>query len=210
MRGRGRGSVFLHHPPVSGRGQPPLVARSGSAHKPLFSQNVHSPPPPSPPIKFASLVQSLTALAGPTADYTEAVKGMESASQGMVHGPWEGKADDVNDGGSTGLFLPPGTELLVCDMAGTTVDEQGIVYITLHRTMNDHGLDVDWEDMHVWHGAEKIAVIEHFVRDRMVGKKDEEHMVAAKNACFKDFVSNIEKAYFDTDVLKVRWGRKDG
>lgn len=72
------------------------------------------------------------------------------------------------------LLLPPmerikHIKLMVCDMAGTTVDEGGLVYITLQKVMNDAGLEVTDEEMIAWHGAQKTEVVAHFVNDRMGG-----------------------------------------
>merc|ERR1719261_57830 len=53
-------------------------------------------------------------------------------------------------------------DLLVCDMAGTVVEEGGIVYETLQRVMIEDGLNVPDDAMDPWHGAKKEAVIEHF------------------------------------------------
>ena len=60
--------------------------------------------------------------------------------------------------------LMPGVKLLVCDMAGTTVEEAGLVYATLQSCMNDAGLGVSTEDMGPWHGAQKSAVVAHFAQ----------------------------------------------
>ncbi|CAD7925976.1 unnamed protein product [Amoebophrya sp. A120] len=59
-------------------------------------------------------------------------------------------------------------KLLVCDMAGTTIDEGGLVYTTLQKVMNDAGLEVSNEEMLPWHGAQKTEVVAHFVQDRLL------------------------------------------
>ena len=56
-----------------------------------------------------------------------------------------------------------GIKLIVCDMAGTTVEEHGIVYKTLREAMIAHGLAVSEAEMHPWHGAAKGAVTAHFL-----------------------------------------------
>jgi phosphonatase-like hydrolase len=61
-----------------------------------------------------------------------------------------------------------GIKLVVCDMAGTTVEEHGIVYKTLRQAMIEHGLTVSEAEMHPWHGAAKGAVTAHFL-DREPG-----------------------------------------
>lgn len=44
-----------------------------------------------------------------------------------------------------------GIKLVVCDMAGTTVEEHGLVYKVLRESMIHHGLTVSEKDMHPWH-----------------------------------------------------------
>ena len=63
-----------------------------------------------------------------------------------------------------------GIKLVICDMAGTTVEEHGAVYRVLRETMNKHGLrgstksgPITEDDMHEWHGAAKGEVIRHFL-----------------------------------------------
>merc|ERR1719230_594984 len=63
-------------------------------------------------------------------------------------------------------------DLIVYDMAGTTVQEGGIVYKTLQLSMKEFGLDVPDKDMEPWHGAKKEAVVEHFAR--LSGKPEAE------------------------------------
>ena len=40
-------------------------------------------------------------------------------------------------------------KMLVFDMAGTTINEKGIVYNTLYDTMKDYGLNVEPYEMHM-------------------------------------------------------------
>ena len=56
-----------------------------------------------------------------------------------------------------------GIKLIVADMAGTTVEEHGIVYATLREAMMSHGLKVTEDEMHPWHGAAKGEVLRYFV-----------------------------------------------
>ena len=65
---------------------------------------------------------------------------------------------------STTRSILEGYELVVRDMAGTTVEEGGMVYETLREVMIADGLTVTEDDMHAWHGAKKEAVLEHFAR----------------------------------------------
>merc|ERR1719491_2530661 len=85
-------------------------------------------------------------------------------------------------------------DLMVCDMAGTTVQEGGLVYKILRQSMNDANLGVSEEAMHAWHGAKKEAVIEHFARKKGIP----EHELEAKIFDVADvYTAAIDKAYFD-------------
>jgi len=82
--------------------------------------------------------------------------------------------------------LMPGIKLLVCDMAGTTVNEQGLVYTTLRMCMCDAGLSVSEADMCPWHGAGKSEVVAHFA-DREGASASAIHELEAKiNAQFEE------------------------
>jgi len=85
-------------------------------------------------------------------------------------------------------------DLMVCDMAGTTVQEGGLVYKVLQLSMREHGLEVPDEAMEPWHGAKKEAVIEHFARQSGV---PEGELVDRVTTIADHFVSVIDQSYFD-------------
>jgi phosphonatase-like hydrolase len=85
-------------------------------------------------------------------------------------------------------------DLMVCDMAGTTVQEGGLVYKILQKSMQDGGLEVTEAAMHPWHGAKKEAVIEHFARQSGIP----DHHIEDKVIEIADvFTAAIDVAYFD-------------
>lgn len=85
-------------------------------------------------------------------------------------------------------------DLMVCDMAGTTVQEGGLVYKILQKSMQDGGLEVSDEAMHPWHGAKKEAVIEYFARQNGIP----EHQLEDRILKIADvFTAAIDEAYFD-------------
>ena len=92
-------------------------------------------------------------------------------------------------------------ELIVCDMAGTTVMEGGVVYKTLRESMNADGLNVSEEDMHEWHGAKKEAVIAHFAE--VQGSTSEGDISSRVKRVSQLFESRIHDAYF-TETAQVR------
>ena len=56
---------------------------------------------------------------------------------------------------AAGTLASKGIQLVVCDMAGTTVEEHGLVYKVLREAMVEHGLSVSEHEMRPWHGAAK-------------------------------------------------------
>jgi len=87
------------------------------------------------------------------------------------------------------------TKMLICDMAGTTVDEGGLVYITLQKVMNDQGLDVSDAEMIPWHGAQKTEAVAHFV-DRALSSKGQDERNELALLIDNNFEIEINEAYF--------------
>ena len=90
--------------------------------------------------------------------------------------------------------LRKGTKLLVCDMAGTTVEENGLVYTTLRESMCRAGLSVSEAEMHPWHGAAKEEVIRHFAR-REAAPGDVKGAAKLERSIVSKFESELREAY---------------
>eukprot|EP00755_Sulcionema_specki_P004323 Sspe_Gene.29788::Locus_14354_Transcript_1_1_Confidence_1.000_Length_1427::g.29788::m.29788 len=86
-----------------------------------------------------------------------------------------------------------GIKMVVFDMAGTTVDEGGIVYDTLKAVMRDAGLEVDDKEFDAWHGANKREVVAHFVKLNNAGGE------AEIDELYKEFEEELESIYFAPD-----------
>lgn len=88
--------------------------------------------------------------------------------------------------------------LLVCDMAGTTINENGLVYQTLYSTMRAHGLSVSIADIPKWHGRNKHEVLRecvlHEAPEAVVPEVDAE----VQRLC-DTFDTNLIDAYFSND-----------
>lgn len=82
-----------------------------------------------------------------------------------------------------------GIELVVFDLAGTTVDEGGIVYRALAAALRDAGVRFSQDEFDRWHGANKIEVVRHFLG----GERADENRV---RKVFGEFEAAIERAYF--------------
>jgi len=88
-------------------------------------------------------------------------------------------------------------ELLVLDMAGTTIDEDNVVYKTLMQAVNDYGYDVSLNKvLSSCAGKEKFDAIETLLKE-IDGKKED-----AENI-FKDFSEKLKLAYQNLEVKPI-------
>ena len=93
--------------------------------------------------------------------------------------------------------------LIVCDMAGTVIDEGGLVYKTLFSTLSQCNIPIQQSDIKDWYGLEKTNVI-----GKMISKYDnircpieEERRNININM---EFEKNLHKEYFSNDsTLKL-------
>ena len=79
--------------------------------------------------------------------------------------------------------------MIVCDMAGTIINEHGLVYKTLFNTLKKIGVN---EDIKKWYGLEKRSVINTMV-DKYGPYGDNRQL---KKTIYLDFQNNLHDAYF--------------
>ncbi|MFC4231363.1 phosphonatase-like hydrolase [Parasediminibacterium paludis] len=91
-------------------------------------------------------------------------------------------------------------QMVVFDMAGTTVDEDNVVYKTLHTAINEAGVDVTFEDV-LLHGAgkEKYKAIKDILLSYGVVS------VETTDDAFNYFLSHLANAY-NTLPIKPQFG----
>ena len=90
-------------------------------------------------------------------------------------------------------------KLIVCDMAGTTVNEGGIVYRTLYNTIKSSGIAIEEDEMKDWYGINKTEVLAYFMnRDaRYYGNQE---MLATLLASFKQ---QLRTSYFSSNSITL-------
>jgi len=153
-----------------------LVGENGSVLNPAFSKTI----------------RAIKDDLGQEIDYTNVIKALEKKSGATL----------TYTGTPPPVIFQSNLSLLVCDMAGTTVDEQGLVYQILTDTLNQYSLDVEVKEIDPWHGAEKIKVVEHFINSRRPDLSPVESMELTEQV-HETFTDNISKAYFESDNLKL-------
>ena len=93
----------------------------------------------------------------------------------------------------------PGTKLLVCDMAGTLINEQGIIYESLYKCLKNNNMDVKKEDIVTWHGMKKEEVISNVVSKSYKGNKSLELTSEINN----ELISLLNEEYFNSSKIKL-------
>jgi phosphonatase-like hydrolase len=97
------------------------------------------------------------------------------------------------------LFLDKSFKLMVCDMAGTTVNEGGIVYKTLYKTIKGYDIYIQQDDMKNWYGVNKTQVLQHFINTDNEYKDNPEILPQMLHS----FKKNLLASYGEKDAIKL-------
>lgn len=94
-------------------------------------------------------------------------------------------------------FKNKNIKMIVFDMAGTTINENGIVYETLYSTMKDFGLNVSKSDQKNWHGANKKEVLDKYLLSNNLMRS------SIQNDLHSKFFNNLKKQYFESNNIEL-------
>lgn len=100
---------------------------------------------------------------------------------------------------SSKFFIDKSVKMIVCDMAGTTVNEGGLVYKTLFNTIKGYDIYIKEDEMKDWYGVNKTQVLQYFI-NRDPEYKDNEAILPQMLNSFK---KSLRKSYFDDGVVKL-------
>lgn len=89
-------------------------------------------------------------------------------------------------------------KLIVCDMAGTTVNEGGIVYKMLYKTIKDNSLKINEGDIDNFHGVNKTEVLNHFIKNDPNFNNSN-----ILPELLKSFKNNLRNSYFNNDNISL-------
>lgn len=98
-------------------------------------------------------------------------------------------------------FVYKDIKMLVFDMAGTTINEKGIVYETLYDTMKNFGLNIKKEDISKWHGANKYEVLNNYLTND--DKVSNEIKRCIKEQLHSNFDNNLKERYFSSSNIEL-------
>ena len=78
-------------------------------------------------------------------------------------------------------------------MAGTVINEGGLVYKTLYETLKSNNIPVKKSDMNDWHGQQKRQVISNMIDKYLPHEMNKGEI---KNYCYDEFDVKLDDAYF--------------
>lgn len=90
-------------------------------------------------------------------------------------------------------------EMVVFDMAGTTINEQNIVYKSLHKAINQFGIDVSLETvLSLGAGKEKHQAIKDILKHLNITNAEK------SNAIFEYFKEILDEEYLNAKVAPIK------
>jgi len=91
-------------------------------------------------------------------------------------------------------------KMIVFDMAGTTIDEDNIVYKTLHKSINKYDVDVDLTAvLEIGAGQEKLTAIKD-----IVSKYGTQEDLLKANDMYHYFINHLQTAYEEFDIKAMQ------
>lgn len=101
-------------------------------------------------------------------------------------------------------FPMKNTRLIVCDMAGTVINEGGIIYSTIEKTLNNMGFDTKKKDS--WYGKDKKEVLYNEIKNNIESdsRNNSNHIESIVDTAEKELIGELENEYFsDTSEVKL-------
>ena len=101
-------------------------------------------------------------------------------------------------------FPMKNARLIVCDMAGTGINEGGIIYSTIEKTLNKMGIDAKKKDS--WYGKDKREVLYNEIKNNIESdsRNNSNHIESIVDTAEKELIGELENEYFsDTSEVKL-------
>ena len=103
------------------------------------------------------------------------------------------------------FFVRNKLSLMVCDMGGTIINEQGLVYSSLCKVLDNMGYEVNTKDVESWKGMDKREVLYNHIN------KIENHMIYDNyketlkrvNEAENNLLLRLEKEYFKKNNIEL-------
>lgn len=99
------------------------------------------------------------------------------------------------------MFRLNNIRMVIFDMAGTTINEGGIVYKTLKDALRHHNIFFTEDEFDKFHGISKKQVLQHFIQNS--------NSEVSVDTAYNWFESNLVKNYSSSNNIKVMDGAFD-
>ena len=97
------------------------------------------------------------------------------------------------------MFRSKSIKMLVCDMAGTTINEGGIVYKTLYENIKNNNIYIEENEIKDWYGINKTQVLQHFINRDPKFKNDDTILPNL----LKEFKQNLIFNYSNDGMIRL-------
>ena len=95
-------------------------------------------------------------------------------------------------------------KMVVFDMAGTIIQENGIVYSALHETLQDYKLGVNLNEINKWHGANKYEVLDHYIKNNEIYNMNHERKKKEiQQELYNHFNKKLKDYYFLDNKIEL-------
>jgi len=100
------------------------------------------------------------------------------------------------------LLMRNKISLLVCDMAGTVINERGIIYSSIKNTLDQLGFWTTEDERKKWYGRDKTEVMREVITTQISKNAGMSAEVRVKQA-EQNLVMELEKSYFDNGEIEL-------
>ena len=100
------------------------------------------------------------------------------------------------------LLIRNKVNLLVCDMAGTIINEKGLIYKAIGSTLNKLGYPSTNEDIKTWHGADKREVMYRHIKSHYKSPNNK-YILAKVNKAENLLITELEQKYFEDNNIEL-------
>ena len=93
-------------------------------------------------------------------------------------------------------------------MAGTVINEGGIVYKTLYNTIKDFGLDIEKKTFYKWNGCNKYEVLNHYLHNNFKNNNNlletqQENFSTLQAQLLQNFDNRLKENYFQNNNISL-------
>lgn len=94
--------------------------------------------------------------------------------------------------------------LLVCDMAGTVINEQGQIYRSLFNTLKDLGYNPDINDLENWGGKEKRQILtQEIFKSTSMGEYIPSDLIQKVDEAEEKLIEDLKYNYFNKSCVSL-------